>query len=120
MRVKEIDLLDIADGAIREKIADHLAELYENLMDENCPPMMKRKIKVEMSFEPFDERRREFKVGVTTSVILASPKGIVTSVTFERSGDGVVAVELGSQERGQLDLYGGEVEEKVIPIKRAK
>ena len=120
MKVKEIDLLDIANGAIREKLAEIMAEVYANLIDESASAKKARKININLSFTPIDARRKQFRVETTTSVALAPSDPIATSIAFEQTEDGgLLAIELGGQERGQLDLSGKEIEEKVIPIFRA-
>jgi len=119
MKSREISLLDMANGAIREELEIELQRVYENLIDENTPSNASRKITITLTFKAIDQKRKSFTVHTNTSSTLAKTNGVATSIVFEETDDGLVAIELGDQARGQLDLSGAELEEKVIPIRRA-
>lgn len=63
--MQEIELKNIAGGALQEKFNTALSDVVENLLDPNTPSKDKRKITIEMTFSTDEERQQ---VAATVSV----------------------------------------------------
>jgi hypothetical protein len=96
-----INLGTLARGAVSELFAEELRRVGENVLDVNTEPAAARKIKVELTFTP-DEDRREVPVKIRVSSTLAPMKGAKTRVYFGREADGLAMAE---EDGRQGDLF---------------
>ena len=115
-RTNMIDLKKFAGGALTEKFNIAFQEVLENIADLNTSHKTKRKLVVELVFEPTEDRELSM-VDIVTKTTLAQPKGVSTRIMIDRDGEGgVIASEYGSQIKGQqymtVDEETGEILDK--------
>lgn len=102
------DLNRFMDGALAEKMEIAMGEVAENVLDPNYPAKGKRKIKIEIVFEP-DEERDIAKASLNVSTSLIARKPMEKRVLFNRDGKGRAAVaELNSADPNQMELQVGD------------
>lgn len=101
---KEIDLQlsDLANGAIQEKLNGELDKVFSNIHDPNTPPTVKRTITIKLDFKP-DETRKVISLSSDFATKLAPVDGVVTTVLTGKdlSTGKVEAHELKSNVPGQ-------------------
>jgi hypothetical protein len=102
-----VDLTNICDGAAVEKFEIELAKVVRDILDPNTDPKAKRKVVLEFTFMP-DENRELGQIAVRSKTVLAGHKAHVVSATFGRSPLGFEAREF----KKMGDLFGP----KVTPI----
>ncbi|KAF1291076.1 replication terminator protein [Candidatus Enterococcus leclercqii] len=119
---KEIDLQlsELANGAIQEKLNGELEKVFANIHDPNTPATAKRGVTIKLEFKP-DENRQVVTVSSDFSVKVAPVEGVSTTVlTGKDLATGKVeAHELKSTVPGQtfIDPVDGEVKTDVgVPI----
>ena len=100
-------IVEMARGAILERINYEMARVMDNILDANTKPTAKRKL----TFTPDDERAT-IAVNVVAKTTLAPTNPVVTSLYIAgEDGTGEVqAVEMVPQIPGQTSLDGGEQE----------
>ena len=94
-------IVEMARGAILERINYEMARVMDNILDANTKPTAKRKLTVTLTFTP-----------VVAKTTLAPTNPVVTSLYIAgEDGTGEVqAVEMVPQIPGQTSLDGGEQE----------
>ena len=100
-----LNLNEIADGALQEKINAAMRKVLENMQDPNTPYKVKRGLTVKLGFTQ-TERRGDavVDVSVETKLAPASPLQTMMSIGKDlRSGE-VYAEEYGKQVKGQMSL----------------
>lgn len=119
---KEIDLQlsELANGAIQEKLNGELEKVFANIHDPNTSATAKRGITIKLEFKP-DENRQVVTVSSDFSVKIAPVEGVSTTVlTGKDIATGKVeAHELKSVAPGQtyIDTEDGKVKTDVgVPI----
>lgn len=119
---KEIDLQlsELANGAIQEKLNGELEKVFANIHDPNTSATAKRGVTIKLEFKP-DENRQVVTVSSDFSVKVAPVEGISTTVlTGKDIATGKVeAHELKSVAPGQtyIDTEDGKVKTDVgVPI----
>lgn len=119
---KEIDLQlsELANGAIQEKLNGELEKVFANIHDPNTSATAKRGVTIKLEFKP-DENRQVVTVSSDFSVKVAPVEGVSTTVlTGKDLATGKVeAHELKSTVPGQtfIDPVDGEVKTDVgVPI----
>ncbi|MFT8556037.1 replication terminator protein [Liquorilactobacillus hordei] len=111
---KNIDLQisELAHGAIQEKLNGELNKLFENIHDPNTKATDKRVVNIKLEFKP-DENRQVVTMNCDVSIKTASVEGVSTTVlTGKDLNTGKVeAHELKSGTPGQtfIDPDDGEV-----------
>ena len=98
-------LLDMANGAIKERIDYEMGRVMQNISDPNTKASAKREITLKITLAP-DEDRKHIEVSCTASSKLAAMNPVKTSLA-------TVAVELTPQIPGQLDTTGN-----VTPVRK--
>lgn len=95
------DLSKIMDGALQEKFIHELQKVSENILDPNTDPGVKRKITIDLTYLPNDNREA-IGVGVVVKSKLAPQSGVSTTMLVGRDSKGVLqANELKSGVPGQ-------------------
>lgn len=109
-----IDLNTFAEGAMREKFNQEFDKVLENIKDMNTLHNTKRKLIVELEFEP-DEERELSMITIKTKTKLADRVGVPTKVIIDRDGNGnIIASELKNRLKGQTNMI---VDEETGEIK---
>src|SRR5690554_2038454 len=99
-----INLEKFAGGALAEKFNIGLKEVLENIADPNTEPKKKRKLTVELTFDP-DEERELSIVDIIVKTKLVSPKSVATKILIDKDGKGgIIASEYKNQLKGQQYL----------------
>lgn len=105
-------LLDMANGAIKERIDYEMGRVMQNISDPNTKASAKREITLKITLAP-DEDRKHIEVSCTASSKLAAMNPVKTSLATGRENGQAVAVELTPQIPGQLDTTGN-----VAPVRK--
>ena len=129
------NLSAVAEGGLQEKLDRALDQVTENIMDPNTDQTKKRKITINMVFEP-SKSGDAVDVDIQTKVSLVPEQGVGTTMLIGRDGKGKAVVnELKSGTPGQtfIDPDDGEVktdtgvpvadiekEQKVIDLQKKK
>jgi hypothetical protein len=104
---KEIDLQvsELANGAIQEKLNGELEKVFKNIHDPNTNAEGKRAITIKLEFVP-DEQRKVIKVASSFTTKLTPVEGVSTTVLTGRDLESgkVEAHELRSTVPGQTYL----------------
>ena len=106
METNVSSLLDMANGAIKERHDYEMGRVIQNIGDPNTKAAAKRPITVKIILEP-DEERPHIEVSATASSTLAPPHPVKTALAVGNEEGHVVAVELTPQIPGQFDTFGG-------------
>lgn len=114
-------ILEMANGAIMEKLNVELSKVLKNINDKNTEPTKPRKIKIELTFKP-DAERKTVSVSATTKVDLqpVHPTIInlfnVNEIDKETNQMKNSLVEMTTGLPGQIDIYGNVVEPEAIEV----
>jgi hypothetical protein len=104
MNEVQIKLASLARGSLEEQFNYELKRVLENIYDPNTEPEKKRKITIEMLFEP-DSDREIVKISVKTKSVLVTAKPINSKFVLGRQEDGTIAAtEFVSDIPGQIDF----------------
>ena len=113
--MNEINIIEAASGAIRERIDYELQKVIENINDVNTKAGAKRKITVTLELLP-DEERQHIVMQTVVKSSLQPTHPIKSSLYLTDKG----LVEMTAHTPGQYSL-DGEIEDKpnIIPIRKA-
>lgn len=105
---EEKSILEMAMGAIQERVDYEMSRVVDNILDVNTKATGKRQVTVTVDLVPDDERKN-ISVSAVAKSKLQPTNPIKTSlfVTSGRGGELVVA-EMVPQIPGQIDMQGGE------------
>lgn len=106
-------LLDMAYGAMKERVDYEMAHVVKNISDPNTKAITKREITLKISFAP-DEGRQHIEVSCSATSKLAPLNPVKTSLAMGKEDGQTVAVELTPQIPGQMDAYGGVAPERKV------
>ena len=109
-------ILQMAHGAIEERVDIEMARIIENILNENTKPETKRKLTLELAFEP-NEDRSMVTVSAVAKAALAPLRSVATALYVDRDSDGKpIAVEAKADIPGQTSIFeeGRPVELKVV------
>lgn len=99
-----INLEKFAGGALAEKFNMGLKEVLENIADPNTEAKKKRKLTIELTFNP-DEERELSLVDILVKTKLEPSKAVATKILIDKDGKGgVIASEYNNQLKGQQYL----------------
>lgn len=93
-QTKASSLIDMANGAIKERLDYEMGRVINNISDPNTKATAKRTI--------------------TVKITLAALHPVKTALAVGQEGGHTVAVELTPQIPGQFDTYGGEAPERKV------
>ena len=110
-------LLQMAKGAIQERVDYEVARVVDNLLDMNTEAKAKRKVTLTITMVA-DDDRRVVKVEASAKSTLAPVTPIGTSLVVTADGNGeMMLAEIIPQVPGQISLYGEEQEApKILKI----
>ena len=100
-------IVDLANGAIKERVDVEMGRVVRNILDINTKPTTPRKITVTLTLTP-DEARQHVEVAAEAKATLAPMVPVRTSLAVGTENGKQMAVELTPQIPGQLDTYGGQ------------
>lgn len=113
------NLSDIAEGGVQEKFATEMKKVADNILDPNTEAKAKRKVTLEMTLVPNDNRDA-IDVMVSVKSRLAPQVGVTTTMLLGRNDDtGMIeANELQSGIPGQtyIDEHGVVKDDKGTPV----
>lgn len=92
-RLHEVTIGTLNGGAIPELFQRELSKVVENIDDPNTERRAKRKIVLEITFEPLDDTRESAAVAIVAKSKLAGVKPHGVSVWLSRSGGRLVAFQ---------------------------
>jgi hypothetical protein len=92
MKTMNMNIANIADGALVEQADIEIKKVIENILDPNTGTKMVRKVIIELDFKA-DERRDVSEVKFTVKSKLAPQTPIVTRVAFDRDRNGEIVTE---------------------------
>lgn len=110
-------LLQMAKGAIQERVDYEVSRVVDNILDMNTEAKVKRKVTLTIEMVP-DEDRRVVKIAASAKSTLAPvvPVGTSLVVTADSNGEMILA-EIVPQVPGQLSMSGTEQEApKILKI----
>ena len=112
MKTDVRSLVEMASGAILERVDYETMRVMNNIMDPNTNPIAKRKITLTLEFKP-DKNRQMISVEATAKSTLAPTDPIALSLYTGMEQGQFVAVEMSNGVPGQTDMYGGDVPDRV-------
>lgn len=114
--MQNVNIANIAGGALVERADIEIQRVYNNILDLNTDAKKKRKVVITLEFKP-DEERDITDVSFNVKSVIAPTRPIVTRVAIEKDGNHVVAEELrkgAMQGQTQIDYDTGEVTEPIV------
>lgn len=114
-------ILDMAMGAIKERVDYEMAAILDNIMDPNTEAASKRKLTLTLELKP-DADRRTINVSCSAKSTLVPTNPVYTSlyVGADRKTGEMQVMEMVPQVPGQQSMDGGEQDApKVLNFKRA-
>lgn len=110
-------LLQMAKGAIQERVDYEVSKVIDNILDVNTDPTAKRKVTLTVELKP-DEERTVVKITATAKSTLAPTVPVGTSLVITADGNGeMMLAEIVPQVPGQISMDGGEQEApKILKI----
>ena len=100
-----LNLNEIADGALQEKLNAAMRKVLENMQDPNTPYKVKRGITVKLGFTQTESLNDAVvDVSVETKLAPASPIQTMMSIGKDLRNGEVYAEEYGKQVKGQMSL----------------
>lgn len=107
-------IIEMARGAIMERVDLEAARVVDNIADINTKATAKRKITITIEFIP-DDTRKNIQVSATAKSTLAPTVPVSTSLYVTADGNGEMMIaEMTPQIPGQLDMSGAEQEQPKI------
>lgn len=107
----EKSIIQMAKGAIEERIDYEMAKIVENIRDESTKASAPRELTVKIKLTP-DDKRETIQVSATASSKLQPTTPIVTALYMGTDLDGSIgAAEMTPQIPGQRFADGGEQEQ---------
>lgn len=103
-------ILQMAKGAIQERVDYEVSKVVDNILDPNTEPTVKRKVVLTIEMKP-DENRQVITMNATAKSNLAPTTPIGTSLVITSDGNGeMVVAEIVPQVPGQMHMDGTEQE----------
>lgn len=105
---RRTSILQMAKGAIQERVDYEVAKVIDNILDANTDPKTKRKITLIIELKP-DENRQFISLSASAKSTLAPvvPIGTTLGIAADNNGE-MVIVETVPQIPGQMNMDGGE------------
>ena len=100
-----LNLNEIAEGALQEKINAAMRKVLENMQDPNTPYKVKRGITIKIGFTQTESRTDAVvDVSVETKLAPSSPINTMMAIGKDLRNGEVYAAEYGKQVKGQMSL----------------
>lgn len=100
-QVKNINILEVAKGAVQEKIDSRMREIMENLQDPNCDYKASRTLTIKLTFKNRDDTRFQVDVTAQAEAKLA-PVRPISTMLYSELRDGEVVCAEASNPREQI------------------
>lgn len=101
-------ILDMNNGAFKERVDYDMARVVENILDPNTDPRAKRKITLTIEFVP-DADRQTIAVHTGSKATLVATNPVTTALAFVGDKNGEMQlVEMLPQVPGQVAMSGEE------------
>ena len=114
-----VNILEVARGAIGEKLSYELAAVVKNINDPNTKADAVRKLSITVSLKP-DSERKNISMSTQVKSTLVPTNNIETSLWLTEDNGNPALVEMTPQIPGQMNMDGGEQEQpKIITIAKA-
>ena len=110
-------LLQMAKGAIQERVDYEVSRVVDNILDMNTEAKVKRKVVLTIVMVP-DDDRQVVKIEASAKSTLAPVTPVGTSLVITADGNGeMILAEIVPQVPGQMSLTGQEQEApKILKI----
>ena len=110
MQDTRTSILQMARGAIMERIDYEMTKVVDNILDPNTEATAKRKVQLTIEFRP-DSNRQTVGVAcaVKSALVPTNPVATALYITGDRMGE-VTAVEMVPNVPRQMDMLGDEQE----------
>lgn len=89
----ELNLKDIANGAVQELFENELDKILENIKDPNTSLKKARKLTINFTFKPLQDDRDIVSVDINTKSTLAQVEGVATQILIDKDENRLSAVE---------------------------
>lgn len=107
-------ILQMAKGAIQERVDYEVSRVIDNILDMNTEPTVKRKVVLTIELKP-DKGRQVITMSASAKSTLAPTTPIASSLVITSDGLGeMVVAEITPQIPGQMNIDGGEQEKPRI------
>ena len=120
-KINEASILEMAMGAIEERVNYEMDRVIKNILDRNTKATAKRKVVVELTLTPADDRK-VISVSATAKSTLCPTNAIATSLYLgadPTTGELRVS-EMTPQIPGQLSIAGSvQPERKILKLAEA-
>lgn len=114
-----VNILEVARGAIGEKLGYELAAVVKNINDPNTKADAVRELTIKVSLKP-DSERRNISMSTQVKSKLVPTNNIETSLYLTEDNGNPALVEMTPQIPGQMDMDVGEqAQPKIISIAKA-
>ena len=107
-----INLMNLADGEILDKLTRELNKVAQNIADKNTDPKKERKITLEIKFKP-NENRDQITTAIIAKTSLAPERGIDTLILMGKDSEG----QLHLNEVRQQSIFDKKETTKITSIK---
>jgi len=102
---KEVNILELAKGAIQEQINNETDKILANILDPNTDAQAARKLTITLTFKP-GEDRSVVNISAQAKVTTASVKAISTNIMVEADREGRPhAAELIKNDPNQIKVF---------------
>lgn len=102
---KNVNILELAKGAIAEQIDIEVAKAMANIVDPNTDAKTARKLTITLTLKP-DENRETISISAQAKAALAPIKPISTTLVVGTNKDGQpIAAELTKQDPNQIEIF---------------
>lgn len=102
----KLDLSQIGDGGLQEKVDKELERVIANILDPNTETKTARKLAITLTMKP-DDTRQTVATAMEVKSTLAPQKAIATTVLIGQEGSQVYANEVELAERALFEADGG-------------
>ncbi len=101
-------IIDMAQGAVVERIDYEMSRMIDNIIDPNTDPKKKRTLTIKIDITP-DAERQNLRTDISVSAKLqpTNPIPVPLYLTTDTNGE-ITAIEMTPQIPGQMDMFGGE------------
>jgi len=104
-------ILEMARGAMLERVDYEMSRIVDNILDANTKATAKRKLTITMEFQPDDERTNiTTNVTAKSSLVPTNPVRTSLYISGETATGEMQVVEMVPQVPGQMGMDGGEQE----------
>ncbi|WP_088187573.1 hypothetical protein [Desulfosporosinus sp. FKA] len=113
---KEVNILELAQGAIQEQVMNETGVVLANILDPNTDATTARKLTVTLTFKP-DENRNVVKLSASAKATTAPIKSITTSIMVDQDRNGnPCASEILKNDPNQMAVFSEDQVTNVIKL----